>query len=79
MGGKADSTKRFSHSGVSFAFMDAVVRIRFRAGNPHPAITLWWMMMARWPDSGRSNLIAGLLIFVLLPLLCWLAWVYVRP
>ena len=35
--------------------------------------------MARWPDSRRSNLIAGLLIFVLLPLLCWLAWAYVRP
>ena len=35
--------------------------------------------MARWPDNWRSNLIAGLLIFVLLPLLCWLAWVFVRP
>jgi hypothetical protein len=35
-------------------------------------------MMARWPDNWRSNLIAGLLIFVLLPVLCWLAWAYVR-
>ena len=33
--------------------------------------------MARWPDNWRSNLTAGLLIFGLLPLLCWLAWVYV--
>ncbi len=33
--------------------------------------------MARWPDSQRSNLIAGLLIFFMLPVLCWLAWVYV--
>lgn len=34
--------------------------------------------MARWPDNSRSNLYAALLMFVLLPLLCWLAWVYVK-
>lgn len=34
--------------------------------------------MARWPDHARANLIAILLIFVGLPLLCWLAWWYVK-
>lgn len=34
--------------------------------------------MARWPDNQRANLIAFSLIFVLLPLLCWLALRYVR-
>jgi hypothetical protein len=33
--------------------------------------------MARWPDNARANVIALLLIFVLLPLLCWLAWRWV--
>jgi hypothetical protein len=34
--------------------------------------------MARWPDNARANLIALGMIFVLLPLLCWLAWWYVK-
>jgi len=34
--------------------------------------------MARWPDQFRSNLIAILLIFVLFPVLCWLAWWWVK-
>ena len=34
--------------------------------------------MARWPDSFRANAIAFGLIFVLLPLLCWLAAWYLR-
>src|SRR5690606_4718915 len=34
--------------------------------------------MARWPDNWRSNLVALLMIFVILPLLCALAWWYVR-
>jgi hypothetical protein len=33
--------------------------------------------MARWPDSNRANLIIVALVFVLLPLLCWLAVLYV--
>ena len=33
--------------------------------------------MARWPDSARSNVIIVALVFVLLPLLCWLAVIYV--
>jgi len=34
--------------------------------------------MARWPDNPRSILLTLLLIFLLFPLLCWLAWWYVR-
>lgn len=33
--------------------------------------------MARWPDNTRSLLMTILLIFVLFPLLCWLAWWFV--
>ena len=35
--------------------------------------------MARWPDNTRSTLIALAMIFVLLPLLCWLCWRFVQP
>lgn len=34
--------------------------------------------MARWPDNFRANVIGFLLIFVVLPLLCWLATWYLR-
>jgi hypothetical protein len=34
--------------------------------------------VARWPDNTRANLTALALIFVLLPLLCWLCWWFVR-
>jgi hypothetical protein len=34
--------------------------------------------MARWPDNKRANLVALTLMLVLLPLLCWLAWWYVK-
>lgn len=34
--------------------------------------------MARWPDHLRSNLSTFLLIFVLFPLLAWLAWWFVK-
>jgi len=34
--------------------------------------------MGRWPDDLRSNLTTLLLIFVLTPLLCLLAWWYLR-
>lgn len=34
--------------------------------------------MARWPDNPRANLIGFGLIFILLPLLCWLAWWFVK-
>jgi hypothetical protein len=34
--------------------------------------------MARWPDNLRANVWAILLIFVGLPLLCWLAIWFVR-
>lgn len=34
--------------------------------------------MARWPDNPRANFIALLLIFGLLPLLCWFAWWFVK-
>ncbi len=34
--------------------------------------------MARWPDSSRANIVGFLLIFVLLPVLCWLASWYLR-
>jgi len=34
--------------------------------------------MARWPDNPRANIIAVGLMFVLLPLLFWLAWWFVR-
>jgi hypothetical protein len=30
--------------------------------------------MARWPDNTRANLVSFALVFLLLPLLCWLAW-----
>jgi len=30
--------------------------------------------MARWPDNWKSNLLGFLIVFVLFPLLCWLAW-----
>jgi hypothetical protein len=33
--------------------------------------------MARWPDNFRGTLITFLLVFVLFPLLCWLAWWFV--
>lgn len=34
--------------------------------------------MARWPDDRRTIAMGMLLIFGLLPLLCWLAWWFVR-
>jgi hypothetical protein len=34
--------------------------------------------MGRWPDDRRSTLITFLLIFLLTPLLFWLAWWFVR-
>ncbi|GIX03819.1 MAG: hypothetical protein KatS3mg113_0825 [Planctomycetaceae bacterium] len=34
--------------------------------------------MARWPDTPRADLIALLLIFVLLPVLCWCAWWWIN-
>ena len=34
--------------------------------------------MARWPDNTRATLITALFIFVLFPLLCWLAVWFVR-
>jgi hypothetical protein len=34
--------------------------------------------MGRWPDDRRSVVTTALLIFVLFPLLCWLAWWYVH-
>jgi hypothetical protein len=34
--------------------------------------------MARWPDQTRSNIIVLVLIFIALPLLCWLAWKFVQ-
>jgi cytochrome oxidase assembly protein ShyY1 len=34
--------------------------------------------MARWPDSARSNVTAALIMFVGLPVLCYLAWWYVK-
>jgi hypothetical protein len=34
--------------------------------------------MARWPDNLRSNLVGIGLVFVLFPVLCWLALWYVR-
>ena len=30
--------------------------------------------MARWPDNWKSNLLGFLIVFVLFPVLCWLAW-----
>jgi hypothetical protein len=30
--------------------------------------------MARWPDNGISNFVRFVIVFVLFPLLCWLAW-----
>jgi hypothetical protein len=34
--------------------------------------------MARWPDNSRSTWTAAVLIFVLLPALCWLCWWFVN-
>lgn len=34
--------------------------------------------MGRWPDSQRSNLVTFLLMFVLTPILCALAWWFVK-
>lgn len=34
--------------------------------------------MARWPDNTRSTLIAAAVMFASFPLLCVLAWWFVR-
>lgn len=34
--------------------------------------------MGRWPNEKRSTFTTFVLIFVLLPLLVWLAWWFVR-
>jgi hypothetical protein len=34
--------------------------------------------MARWPDNARSTLTAFILIFLVLPALCWLCWWFVN-
>jgi hypothetical protein len=34
--------------------------------------------MGRWPDNTRANWLTFALIFVLFPLLCLLAWWFVR-
>ncbi|RMG33836.1 MAG: hypothetical protein D6725_15180 [Planctomycetota bacterium] len=33
--------------------------------------------MGRWPDSTRATIATALLLFVVFPLLCWLAWWWV--
>lgn len=35
------------------------------------------VVMARWPDNLRATLVTALLVFVVFPLLCFLAWWYV--
>lgn len=30
--------------------------------------------MARWPDNLKSNVVGFIIVFVLFPILCWLAW-----
>jgi len=35
--------------------------------------------MGRWPDDRYGTLITAVLIFIVFPLLCWLAWRFVRP
>lgn len=34
--------------------------------------------MGRWPDKPRSQWATFGILFVLFPLLCWLAWWFVR-
>jgi hypothetical protein len=34
--------------------------------------------MGRWPDDSRSVATTAAIIFILFPLLCWLAWWFVR-
>ena len=34
--------------------------------------------MGRWPDDKRSQLSTFVIMFVLFPLLCWLAWWFVK-
>ena len=34
--------------------------------------------MGRWPDNRNSTIVTAVLIFVLFPLLCWLAIRYVQ-
>ncbi len=35
-------------------------------------------IMGRWPDDSRSQLWTFLIMFVLFPLFCWLAWWFVK-
>jgi hypothetical protein len=34
--------------------------------------------MGRWPDDRRSVATTAALMFILFPILCWLAWWFVR-
>jgi predicted Na+-dependent transporter len=34
--------------------------------------------MGRWPNETRSTLVTAALMFVLFPLLAWLAWWFVK-
>lgn len=34
--------------------------------------------MGRWPDNKRSQFATFGILFVLFPLLCWLAWWFVK-
>ena len=34
--------------------------------------------MARWPDNWRSNVVALAMLLVILPLMCLLAWWYIK-
>ncbi len=34
--------------------------------------------MGRWPDNTRATVTTAILLFVVFPLLCWLAWWWVR-
>lgn len=47
------------------------------AGGPARRCDLKRDRMARWPDNIRATLLTALLIFVLFPLLCFLAWWFV--
>ena len=54
-----------------------------QAHGPHPvgfcAVSRYESRpMARWPDNLRSTLTTAALIFILFPLLAWLAWMFVR-
>ncbi len=56
----------------------AMLTIAEHAGRLLHEVTASETVMARWPRNVRTTIFTYGTVFVLFPVLCWLAWAYVQ-